>query len=119
DGGSALESGREHLARPVHGQVHVVETTRHADRPAVVSEMPAELTEDGWNGERGEGRPSFRVEPGGGLDQPHHRDLNELLQRFAPSRVPPSELSREPDVLDDEPTRPLLTTDLPLRAVLA
>ena len=63
--------------------MQLLEPARHLHRPAVVTEVPANLTHDGRHRERHEIRTGVDIEPDHGVDQPDACDLNEVVTRLA------------------------------------
>ena len=83
-------------------QVQLLRTPRDADRPRLVAKMALELALDRGGGEGRELEPPPGVETLDGLEEPHRRDLHEVVDRLAAVRVPPGEVGRERAVRLDE-----------------
>jgi hypothetical protein len=64
-------------------QVQLLEPTRHLDRPAVVTEVPADLTHDGRHREGHEVRAGVDVEPDHCIDEPDASHLDEVVTGLA------------------------------------
>ena len=69
---------------PAELEVQLLDATRRPDRPALVSEVALQLTQNGPGGEGTELEATIRVEPVDGVDQCHRGHLNQVIVRFAP-----------------------------------
>jgi hypothetical protein len=65
-----------------------LEPAGHLDRPAVVAEVPANLTHDGRHRKRHEIRPGVDIEPDHRVDQSHAGHLHQIIAGFAASVEP-------------------------------
>jgi ArsR family transcriptional regulator, arsenate/arsenite/antimonite-responsive transcriptional repressor len=79
DGGPAAQFAFKLSSQPLDGECALLQFARHADRPALVAEVPLDLTEDDGDREGGERRSAVGVEAVDGVDQ---ADRGDLLQVF-------------------------------------
>lgn len=79
-------------------QPQLLEAARHPDRPALVTEVPFDLADDGRRGVGGELDPALVVEAVHRLDQADGGDLGQVVQRLAPVAEPPGQVLDQRDV---------------------
>src|SRR4051794_23741033 len=58
----------------------LLEGAGNPERPALVTEVALELSRDRRHSERREGGTAFQIESVDGLQQPHRRDLNKVVE---------------------------------------
>ena len=85
-----------------HREVQLLDPTRHAHRPAAIPEVPLELTQDRRGRERAETHAMIGIEALDGLQQTHHRDLAQVLERLATVHHAPRQRLGQPRVLRDQ-----------------
>src|SRR5439155_15820888 len=102
NGGGALEVlGQLGDDRP-EAEVQLLQTTRHAHRPALVPEVPLQLADDGWRGVGGELDLAIGVEPVDRLDQADRGDLDQVVQRLAAAGEPPGQVFDQAEMSLDQ-----------------
>src|SRR5260370_27429817 len=67
----------------VQGQLEFLPPPRAADGPALVTEMPLDLPDDGRRGVGGELDAPAEIEPVDGLDQPDRGHLGQVVEPLA------------------------------------
>ncbi len=84
-------------------QPQLLEPPRHTYRPALVAEVPLDLTDDGGGGVGGELHAALRVEAVHGLDQADGGHLGEVVQRLAAVAEPAGQVLDERQVHAHQP----------------
>ncbi len=88
-------------------QPQLLQPARHAHRPALVAEVPLDLTDDRRGRVGGELHATVRVEAVDGLDQPDGGDLREVVQRLAAVAEPACQVLDERQVHAHQPVAQL------------
>src|SRR4029077_15776135 len=81
----AAEALRKLRRCAAQAQMQLLESPRHLHRPAVVTEVPSNLTHDRGHRKRHEIRSGVDVESDHRVDQPHPRNLDEVVSGFPPT----------------------------------
>src|SRR5437588_12643854 len=78
---------RQPLVRLLDLERLLLGAARDVYRPSEIAEVPLQLAEDRWHGERRERRPTVDVEAVDGLHEPEARDLKQVVERLPGTRV--------------------------------
>jgi len=78
--------------------MELLHPTRYADRPALVTKVALELTDDGGCGKGGELEPPFGVEALHRLEQTEGRHLDQIVEGDAAVGEPASQVDRQSEV---------------------
>ena len=98
----AAELAAQFVADPLDADGQLLEVARDADRPALVAEVPLELTEDGRHGERRERGLAGGIEAVDGLQQSERSDLDEVVELLAAVLVAARQLAGEREEAIDQ-----------------
>jgi hypothetical protein len=104
---------RQLLAGMRDRHAQLLQPPRNPYRPALVPKVPLDLAEDGRGGVGGELHAAVGVETVGGLDQPDHPDLHQILQWFATAAVLARDVVHQRHVQQDQ----LIADGQPLRLI--
>src|SRR5207253_2154394 len=92
----------ELLDEPRELDVELLQSTRHAHRPALVAEVPLDLADDVRRRVRRQLDAALEVETVDRLDQADGSDLDQILELLAAVRIAPREGANERHVLLDQ-----------------
>ena len=100
--GRALQKAAELVGGALYEQEALLQAARHVHGPAGVAEVPAQLAEDGGDGERAEGQTPVGVEPLERVEQADVADLDQVVEPVLAGVVAGGEAADEPLVALDE-----------------
>ena len=102
DRGAARELVGELVGRLVHLGGELLKATRHAHRPALVTEVALDLAHDRGRGIGGELEPSAGIEAVDRLDEADRAHLDEVVERLSPVLELGCEEAHEVEMAHDE-----------------
>jgi hypothetical protein len=97
----------EILPGHLHVEEPVLDPSRHSDLPAVVPEMPLQLSQDRRGGEGRERDAPGRIEALERFEEPHQRHLHEVFERLSPAAEPPGQSAAHGEVVLHQPFQDL------------
>src|SRR5438128_10233748 len=96
------EFDRHVLDGAVDGQVQLLQSPRHLDRPALVAEMPLYLADDRGRGVGREFDAALDVEAVDRFDESDGADLDEVVDRFDAGGEPDGKIAGQIEERDGE-----------------